>query len=402
MPLNRRHFLKLAVGAALAGSNCIECKASASPFDRSLSPLVKQSWISPPDCYFTYPHMNGFIPGTNKIVIANYGARRLTFLEWDFASGATRTLFDEARGATLWSDIADATGQMVVVKDRYKIYVLSTQGEPSPKVVYEAQSDEQIASRMVAFRPDGKALLFTTQKRGFTGTPTDTMHELDLATGALSPILSVTMLADHFQYSPFDPNWVGFCDGAATAVPDRVWGYHRTAGGAPQVLWDQKGKTGMLNVGHERWTFHKNGVLVCAYAGSPGNPRGLYMIDPEKRAASLISESYCDLHCNIDRTGTWAVVDTSTSWHLPGAPRSGGVEPDGRIISDIVLVNMATGKRYFVARSHRQDHPFHCHPHISPDGRYIVYNEWQQGGAGTPSRAIVAQIDWTALMKPAV
>jgi hypothetical protein len=37
-------------------------------------------------------------------------------------------------------------------------------------------------------------------------------------------------------------------------------------------------------------------------------------------------------------------------------------------------------------------HPWHPHPHFSHDGKYIIYNDFEHGGAGTPSRTVLINL----------
>ena len=71
-------------------------------------------------------------------------------------------------------------------------------------------------------------------------------------------------------------------------------------------------------------------------------------------------------------------------------------EPDGRIQSDIVLVDMRSGERHWLARSHASPHhPWHPHPHISPDERYVIYNDYQHDRADGQSCVVVTELEPT-------
>ena len=132
---------------------------------------------------------------------------------------------------------------------------------------------------------------------------------------------------------------------------------------------------------------------------APGHPQGLYYVDAVKREGTLITELNCFLHCNIDHSGTWAVIDTAgTAYYQPGQARGASTEPDGRSIADIVLIHVPSGRQFWVARSHTKVYPYHAHPHLSPDARYLVYNDYQRTGAGSPSNAVVVELDTSVIV----
>jgi hypothetical protein len=330
------------------------------------------------------------------------GTENLTLIEWDFINGNTRPLFTESlAGRACYSDIAEATGELTIVQDQYKIVVLQTKDSPNPQIVYTVPESEQIVSRFVSFSPNGQKILFVRRHRNGTESlapdQPHTVGEFDRASGQVNDLFTVVMPIDHCHYSPHDPSWVGFSHNEELQKLDRIWGWNKSLRNPPAALWNQQSATGPLYVGHERWMFDRTGIVAVAYPRSPGSPRGLYYVDPIEKTEKLISESNCDMHCNIDRSGKWAVVDTLSAWAKPKSPKGPDAEPDGRGISDIVLINCATGKRYWLARSHRKDHPWHAHPHISPDGRFVIYNDFQRDGLNTPSRTVVVELNLSAI-----
>ncbi|WP_405718467.1 hypothetical protein [Streptomyces sp. NBC_00046] len=86
-----------------------------------------------------------------------------------------------------------------------------------------------------------------------------------------------------------------------------------------------------------------------------------------------------DRHCDISRDGRRAVVDTTGPFDAPGR----GWQDAGQV-SDVVLVDMATGARTPLARTEADRHPRHPHPVFTPDGTAVLYNH------GDPSTGEVA------------
>ncbi|MDR2675915.1 MAG: hypothetical protein LBC18_13875, partial [Opitutaceae bacterium] len=111
--------------------------------------------------------------------------------------------------------------------------------------------------------------------------------------------------------------------------------------------------------GHEVALFHRLGALTIVFPNSPGRPTGLYEInfDGTFRCASPDTVR-TDWHCNPSRDGRWAVVDTQETG-----------------VSHLYAVNLATGARRLLCRTSYTAHPWHPHPHISPDGKWVVFND---------------------------
>ena len=115
---------------------------------------------------------------------------------------------------------------------------------------------------------------------------------------------------------------------------------------------------------------------MVAYGVSPAGPRGLYEVFADDRPARLISPGERDYHCDVSRDGRWAVVDTTGPHDAPGCGWENALD-----ICDILIVDMKTGRREFLARSRQYKfHPRHPHPVFSPDGSTIFYNEAESGG----------------------
>ncbi len=378
---NRRQFIAALVATrnfmlphsskASQAPSYVEATLDASP---AASRMARKTWQSPPNCYFAYPHNNGFIPATGNPVIAQRGDKYVTLLEWDFRAGTSRPILHTAIG-NMYYDIAEATGDLFLIDGRQRIISVPTMGHRgNPR---EFKIHHESAERMedlLSVSRDGMRVLYALAKTevGRKEVRAARVMELDVRTGAVSLVCDMPFDADHQQYCPHDESWVGFAhEGDISGSLDRVWGLHRgIPDGVARPLWHEKAAgSGVLLAGHERWAFHQTGALVVAYPESTGRPRGLYFVDPVAGVTSLVSASNYDWHCNISRSGKWAVVDTKT-------PKTRPREADGRRISEIVLVDMKTGQREWLVRSHPDaGHPWHPHPHFTPDEKYVLYND---------------------------
>jgi hypothetical protein len=397
----RRRLMKFMAAPLLAGLNPCGAEAANSapamteavlPDVAPSDPPIARRWISPPNCYFAYPHNNGFLPNGNPVLgqIGEDG-HSLTYLEWDFRSGETRPIFQTTTNNMYW-DIATQTGDLVAQQNRNTIVAVPTQGGGKPETILHIDATKSARLEdLVSINAAGDKVLYAVEKSDNDpgNIRAAELYELDRRTGATTLLCAMPFDADHQHYCPYDETWIGFAhEGDIRKSLDRVWAMNRGRdGGQPFRMWDETlADEGVGYVGHERWAFHAAGELVVAYPESPGRPLGLYFIDAATKRARLISASGYDWHCNISRDGAWAVVDTARPTRRPR-------EADGRTISDVVLVNMQTGERYWLARSHMQAmHPWHPHPHFSPDGKQVIYNDHKLRGKSAVSYVTINEL----------
>jgi len=135
--------------------------------------------------------------------------------------------------------------------------------------------------------------------------------------------------------------------------------------------------------------FHKAATLFVAYASSSATPRGLWEVTFDRQAKPLsIFNRYW--HCNISRDGRWAVADTQGP-----ADATGPIDPkwmQNQGLCDVVAVNLKTGARQILHHAHANlEHPYHPHPHISPDGRWVIFND------ALEKKVVLLEIDPDAL-----
>ena len=361
------------------------CARAAEP--ASNDRLVVNTWVSEPMCYFNYPHCNSFMSDTGLPVIARLSkdGRRVSLEEWDFKADRYSALTESSSSDMYW-DVSKAEPALFILKDRHRITRIGrSQKEEVLQILRPPPSFQ--ANQMLSVSTDGARVLYALAELGSAHDSLDVVYS-EWSNGRAAELFRANFNANHHQYSPYDPDWVGIChEGNIAATHDRVWAWHRNKDSEePSLLWSEKGDSfGYLIAGHERWMVNALSVLVVGYNTPGGAPAGLYKIDPVKRAARMISPSDKDLHCNISYDGEWAVVDTNE-------PSSSRFEPDGRRVTHIVLVRMSDGKRFQIARSHMKEHPWHAHPHFFPDGRHIVFNDFEHEGAGSPSRTVIVEI----------
>jgi hypothetical protein len=341
--------------------------------------------------YLAYPHSNGFADGGASLVIGQIEEKTVSLWKRHLASGKETRLGvfpvpGEPPRKVIWFDIAGDVNRMIAaVGDALWLFDLTTLD--TPKVIYRAPAPYSLNS-LSSITADGRQALVGLHLEGQSHKAV----RVDLQAGGQRVVIEHPWFANHFHFSPADPNWIGYChEGPTEGIPDRVWAFHPTHAPQGRCLFDQASAEPpkRLCVGHERWAFHAPSALAVAYGVSPAGPRGLYEVFVDGRPARLVSPGERDWHCDVSRDGRWAVVDTTGPHDAPGHGWQ-----DARDISDILLVDMKTGTRQFLARSHQAMHPRHPHPVFSPDGATIFFNEAESGGAR--NRIVAVHNPWAA------
>ncbi|MDR1283762.1 MAG: hypothetical protein LBK99_23535 [Opitutaceae bacterium] len=349
--------------------------------------------------YLTYPHCNGFADGGRSLVLGQTEPGVSSIWRHDLETGREERLCEFAHAAggpdpVLYFDIA-ASANMLVVRSGGSVWRLDLNapaGIAKPERLWHGDGADLCG--LVSVSAGGSRVLF--DNRPDNALSRWRLIELDLRREPETRARiagEFSWWANHFHFCPHDETWIGFShEGPTSQIPDRVWAMHPRL--APQGRCLFRNGAANLCVGHERWAFHASSAFAVAYGESPSGPRGVYEIRaPETETDSLspprlVSEGDRDWHVDISRCGRWAVVDTTGPHDAPGRGWQ-----DARDISDILLIDTATGRREFLARS-RQDgkHPCHPHPVFSPDGSAIFYNEAAPDGGG--HRVIAVSNPW--------
>jgi hypothetical protein len=251
----------------------------------------------------------------------------------------------------VYYDIAESR-RLLAVSDTSSLWTVDlAQTTPTIRKLYTPPAGQSLDD-LVSIRSDASTILAAFRPTG-ANHPT-TVVRIRVSDGAATTLFTKYFRANHLQYSPNNSAWFGFARDQGNR--DRVWGWHQTIAPVGKLLWNQKSATGGdLLVGHEVWCRHDLSLLVVAYPASPGMPRGLYQVRPDGTSRVVrASDNY--VHCNVSRDGRFAVVDTTT----------GG----------IVVIDMAgqTPPRE-LADTRIAPHPRHPHPHFTPDGTKIIYND---------------------------
>ena len=337
---------------------------------------LKRVVRSPDNTYFTYPHSNGFLPdGTCVLASPTSGAGNpgLDYIAFKPDTGAAARL-THSRDARPYYSIAQ--NGLMLVSQRFGAAVVDLSAkDAAPRSIlndpeWTVAGDNDIS-------PDGKRALLT---RSHYKTPQDFRTDIiDIASGAIGPVIQPGWQMDHAHFSPYDPAWVSFCDNRTEKL-DRLWIWNAQAAPQGRHLFDQvrPDKT-WFEIGHERAMFDRPSLLVVVYGGhGTARPRGLYEVGFDG-AVRLVSESNRDLHCNISRDGRWAVVSLQGMYD-PVALRPLGTWLNtglGYGFSDVMLVNMRTGARRFLYRGTNatSGQPYEVQPTISPDGRWVLLKD---------------------------
>lgn len=332
---------------------------------------VKRVIVSEPDSYFTYPHENGFwqpdgeAGGWVLVVVNKQKDGKLRFDRFDPkpAIPVTRPLL-VTEGMRVYYTVANPSGLVYYTRQT------NSSGTPPSKIyegdlrtgknrlVYEAPVGWQI-SQSCNLTNDG-AFVFA-RIYNIKDNTDNRILRINVTSGATETIISPPFPTDHIHCSPFDNNWVLYCKDDKSYESLRMWAWHAAEAPKGRSLFSQKDEQGRsLYNGHEVAYHHRLGAATVVFRHSPGQPAGLYEINFDGTFRCVSPNTTLPAwHCNVSRDGRWAVIDTQ---------EAGGV-------SHIYAVNFATGARQLLARTSATDHPWHPHPHISPDDKWVVFND---------------------------
>ena len=331
-----------------------------SPTPRLLSDFAQNR-------YLTYPHANGFADGGKSILLGQLDETTISIWKIDLATGAENQLcsfaLEPEPEKLIWFDVALKSNQLAFIAE-HSVWLMEIAKPESLRRLYRAPEGQTLSS-LCSVTEDGKTVL--------CGLKTPEIYaalRVNTASGHGEIVFLHTWYANHFHFCPHDESWIGYChEGPTEKVHDRLWAWNAMLEPRGTCLFDQT-KQGLC-FGHERWEFHQTATLAIAYGVSPGGPRGLYEAFPDGRPPRLVSEGDRDFHCGISRDGRWAAVDTTGPHDAPGKGWENASD-----ISDVLLVDMHTGARHFLARSRQyMRHPRHPHPTFNLDGSAIFYNE---------------------------
>jgi hypothetical protein len=322
--------------------------------------VVDEVVAAPEGAFFAYPHHNGFYQGL-PVIGKPIGDGKQQLIQYNPATGEGTVLavLEGMVRSFSYYDIA-GNGLAAMWGSDTAVTVVDLNGQKPNRIIYTAPAG--CVLHMPTINPAGTKVTATVGK-GPDPVWAYSLVEIDIETGEATTLAETAFQTNHAQYSPYDPAWIVFSMNAGD--PHRTWVWHKTE--APQgakIFYPQTGDdNGSLNVGHERPMFHKAGLVTCAYINSGGNPKGLYEIgfDNSKR----IIYTGDALHPNISIDGKWTVFDTIGDWKR----------------GNLVIADFATGggSQVLIEGIAYTSHPWHVHPHISPDGNWIVYNDANKG-----------------------
>lgn len=358
--------------------------------------------------YITYPHTNAFAWDGEALVYAQKQDNIVHLQSLELSSGKKTTL-QQIEGTPLgWYDVALRAPRIAAVFNN-RAWLLDLQNPQDWSCVYTPEPGVRLDG-LCSLSADGTRLVCSERRdEQYVGL------EIDLKQDSVRELFSKNWFANHFHYCPHDESWVAFShEGPAESMPDRCWVWHAEKAPEGRVAFDQaSAEPGLLLcVGHERWAFHDTSAYVVAYAVSPVGKRGLYEIFADGRPARLLWENDVLWHCNMDLSGRFVAVDTTGPLSKEKLSdqeyqfyRDRHVETDlkrGSNTSDVGIIDLQTGEILPVATVRRSQHPYHPHPAISPDGRWIIWNDCatENQGAWVASLSLVSGSGSESRMSP--
>ncbi len=346
----------------------------------------------------TYPHCNGFLPNGRQVIICNvpHGSEAkpcLTLLNCDDRTSVPLPEFpfsDDVihhENATICIDVAQDIPRVFAIYRDIAAYIdIDECGQGTWHLIRTKRNGCKLQG-LPSITPDGERCLIAENRDDGLCV----LVEYDITTQTERVLFSKSWYANHFHYCPHDPAWIGFShEGATETIDDRCWAWHETLAPNGKCVFQQaingKFPDASIFAGHERWCFHDSSALVVAYAVSTQGPRGIYEAFSDDRPSKLIWECNTAWHCNTEHSGRYIVIDTSAAWdHPPASPEEHrkGVEAHleadrtkSENLSDVVLIDRETRSHLYIGRVSRRKHPYHPHPALSQDGKWLVYTDY--------------------------
>lgn len=340
--------------------------------------------------FLTYPHSNGYAYGGEGLVYMQLCEGRNCLFLRSLASGATRLLVDlgEGKRGGAWDVAHRAGNRLAIVMDR-RAWILDLDGPGELVCIFETPGSAKLDG-LCSLSGDGRRLLCRLSEGGL-----NIAIEIDVETGSVRRLFSKDWHANHMHYCPHDEDWVAFShEGWTEDIPDRCWVWHADLAPEGRLAFNQDSEVAgvKLCVGHERWCFHDASGYAVAYAHSPAGKRGLYEIFADGRPARLVWESNVLWHCTMDRSGRFVAADTTGP--IRDEPHSEAeyrkylelfmTKDDANEPMDIevVLRDLKLGETLFLAEARWHKHPYHPHPAVSPDARWVAWNDFNPDRRG--------------------
>lgn len=374
------------VAAALIDAFASEKKGTSDP-----PSLVKRVVAGPPGAYFVYTHSNGFL-SDGRLLLSEKTGKWTNLILFDPSTGVA-TQAGALPNTRLYGGLS-RNNLFVTTVNNCVVVMNLLSGVDSSRLLYEAPQPWRMGLPDIS--PDGKYVYMDFHI--YRSSPQCNEIRV-LRVDGDNPdggrvLIRKPWLLNHVQHSTRVPGWIMFAHEGGPVL-DRMWAWNSALAPEGVPIFKQEDSDGRaLYVGHEVLMPNKLAAISVVFGGSPGRPHGLYEINLADEGGpsseQLVSEGDRDWHCNISRDGDWAVVDTMGPSDMPGAPSPEWLKDGAR--SDVMVVNMRTGARRLLSRSSFMiKHPWHPHPHISPDNKWVIYND------ANAQRIYALEIDQNAL-----
>ena len=169
----------------------------------------------------------------------------------------------------------------------------------------------------------------------------------------------------HVMICPENYKLVYFChEGTTEYISNRMWLYDADSGEqwnfAKQRL-DLDGNLGDC-FGHEMWSPDGKGMYFVKYPASTLNPMGVCYADVKTQKVDVLYSGFKYWHIGASQSGKFLAGDT--------------FEPyiSDKSKSEVIFIDFEEKSELLIDIAHKENHPAHPHPIISPNCDKIVYN----------------------------
>ncbi len=360
------------------------------------------------NAYLAYPHANGFADLGISIVVGVRSGKIWSLRKVNLDTGRETFLceYPESRlmDQALWFDVSLESNCLYYAVDGI-LFEIDLSRPREPRQIWQIRGRETTPG-LCSVTHAGDKLAFIETQSGVQSLLILDLRKNCVQTKIALPAPTVSQNSpifnpvawNHVQFSPFDSNWIGFCNNALShRIPDRIWAWHTSLAPNGKCLLDHRlgGTTEKIYTGHERWSHHDLSIVTCAFMTSPDRESaGLWEVFPDGKPPRQILRHGRIFHCDISRDGEFLVADTFGPHNGPPIECETWEED----ISDILLVDRESGEYELIARSHvgpRRStpphfpyHPHHAHPVFHPEGDFVFYNDYDHWAGRCQVRAV--------------
>lgn len=333
--------------------------------------------------YFTEPC---WLDGGRSLVFVSHRENRSNFYRCDLDTGLITQLTDASTRKHASGCLSPATGCLYYWSDA-SLHELNA-STLDDRVV--CRKPESIAAGRPSAGADGRYVWVLLRDGGEEDGPRRPARDggsrslfehprriqivrIDVKTGCQETLFEDVRYISHLNPSPVHPKLLTFChEGPWEEVKQRIWGLNANTG----EVWPIRPQNGDFSVVAEHWLADGERIGFRSHrSGTDGTRFGHIRFDNEDHVEADLTAYSRHFHT---QDGQLVVGDGSPVYRLPTIVNRCATWP-------YILLYPWTGQAYGAPKilanhgSTFNVNEAHCHPHITPDGRHVLYTSDTSG-----------------------